>query len=166
MRKLMLSELSAVLFFEPEETFLLKGIQRGACSNTNALKLLDCVGINLPTENLYLELFEHDGKSILFITASENTKAGCSIYQFDCADNLIDAVKSIIPQKFENENSDLYEHKGKYYLIIYPPYQFKTAQLLEFGDEASNTCSFVAYLREHGSLLSSPTAITEFTKYF
>ena len=90
MRKLILSELSAVLFFEPEESFLLKGIQRGVCSGINAIKLLDCAGINLPSENLYLELFEHDGKSILFITASDNIKDTCSIYKFKCADNLID----------------------------------------------------------------------------
>ncbi len=166
MRKLILSELSAVIFFEPEESFLLKGIERGALRSANAQKLLDCAGINLPSENLYLELFEHDGKNILFISAAEAAEDGCAIYRFDCANDLMDAVKSVRMTVAEDDSSSLYALKEKYYLLICPPHAFKTKHLLEFGTRVNNTPSFSAYLREHGSLLSAPAALTELSKYF
>ena len=165
MRKLLLGRYSAVIFLDEEDAYLLDGIYDELRRKDTARLILDIAGVTLPDDELYIELFEKEGRNILFVTAGDDVD-GCLVYRFDNADNLMDAVNSVKARLQAPDNSELYEYRGALYLLLTPPYGIKPEQLREFGDGVARPRDFRAYLREYGRLLSSPAALSELATHF
>ena len=71
MRKLLLGRYSAVIFLDEEDAYLLDGIYDELRRKDTARLILDIAGVTLPDDELYIELFEKEGRNILFVTAGD-----------------------------------------------------------------------------------------------
>jgi hypothetical protein len=165
LRKLLFGNASVVIFFEEGEELWLDGLEPGMVDRESVSCLLDAAGIPPGEGKLFLELFKNDGRSVLFISAPEETNEAREIYEFDNLDALLDCVEYIVPDRDIPQRSSLYEYRGKYYLLLSPPICCQTALLTEFGKLLEKP-GFCWFLEEHGHLISAPSALTVLKRYF
>lgn len=69
MQKIILNSKTAVLLLEKEEQRLACGLRNGRYSFEAVRKLLETADLLLPRKDVYIELFAHCGKSMVFISA-------------------------------------------------------------------------------------------------
>lgn len=134
------------------------------------------VGFNPKKSKLFIEVFpnEPDGCVLYFTCLGAVGKKAVSIqpviFQFDQAENLIDAACELHRlYKRRIFKSSLYIMKKKYRLLIYPlDYSDKRSVyfLSEFGDKIGEGDLLAAFIDEHGELIIEDKAIETLHRHF
>ena len=173
MHTLILGKQSAVIFFEPEEAELARRYTGRQIVNRELRNFLRRAGLEIPGKQLYLELFENEGRCLLFVSPVGPSEPECRLFRFQNADDLMDAIVALQEPRYREEEagksagpSRLIAYKSHYYLVLQPPFAFNTSYLIEFGEELDRPGSMLAHLEEHGTVLSAPDALSQLAKHF
>ncbi|MDD6262941.1 MAG: hypothetical protein PUA83_07680 [Clostridiales bacterium] len=82
MQKIILNNKTAVLLLEKEEQRLAGGLRNGRYSFEAVRKLLETADLLLPRKDVYIELFAHCGKSMVFISAPSPAPSSAPDFHF------------------------------------------------------------------------------------
>jgi hypothetical protein len=173
MHTLILGKQSAVIFFEPEEAELARRFTGRQTVNRELRNFLRRAGLDISGRQLYLELFENEGRCLLFVSPVGPSEPDFRLFRFQNADDLMDAIIALQEPRYNEEEtgklagpSRLISYKSFYYLVLHPPFASNTAYLIEFGEELDRPETLLAHLSEHGTILSEPDALTHLARHF